>query len=475
MNERLYKWIYVLMATAIFVLILIKVFQVPITHDETATTVHYVHYNAWEIMMFPDNWPNNHILNTLLVKYSIALFGAHSWSVRLPNLLSFLLFAWAVYRIACLLNPRSFWLPVTAVLFFANPYLLDFFGLSRGYGLSVALEMTAISFLLSGICHQKILHLFLAAVISCFSAYASFTLLPWWASMFLLLLLAIWKLDTKRKWQNSLWLAALGLGFLALIATPLYKMQSTDQYVYWTSNGFFSDTLMSLVINWRYSAVLFVNPNNNLITIIWLIVLSAASVLLIIRQRRSTGTTDTLYGWIMAVVWLPVLINLIQMMLLHTPNLNGRTALFLYPLASLLLATALPLIWRAKQVQLQYVTAGMVVLLGIFHLSDTMKLNQVREWWYDADNLKVLNLINPENNLKEQVSLKTNWLFHPSIDFYVKTSYADWLILYPYTKETDTACTASYYYALESEYPNLQDNYEVVQKMSWDRWLLKHR
>ena len=97
-------------------------------------------------MMFPDNWPNNHILNTLLVKYSIALFGAHSWSVRLPNLLSFLLFAWAVYRIACLLNPRSFWLPVTAVLFFANPYLLDFFGLSRGYGLSVALEMTAISF-----------------------------------------------------------------------------------------------------------------------------------------------------------------------------------------------------------------------------------------------------------------------------------------------------------------------------------------
>ena len=79
------------------------------------------------------------------------------------------------------------------------------------------------------------------------------------------------------------------------------------------------------------------------------------------------------------------------------------------------------------------------------------------------------------NNLKEQVSLKTNWLFHPSIDFYVKTGYADWLILYPYTKETDTACTASYYYALESEYPNLQDNYEVVQKMSWDRWLLKHR
>ena len=51
------------------------------------------------------------------------------------------------------------------------------------------------------------------------------------------------------------------------------------------------------------------------------------------------------------------------------PNLTGRTALFLYPLASLLLATALPLIWRAKQVQLQYVTAGMVALLGIIHLS----------------------------------------------------------------------------------------------------------
>ena len=71
-----------------------------------------------------------------------------------------------------------------------------------------------------------------------FSAYTEFYFAPWWllCSYLLLQLSGNW---IQKKWQNSLWLAALGLIF-ALIATPLYKMQSTDQYVYWTSNGFFS-------------------------------------------------------------------------------------------------------------------------------------------------------------------------------------------------------------------------------------------
>ena len=132
------------------------------------------------------------------------------------------------------------------------------------------------------------------------------------------------------------------------------------------------------------------------------------------------------------------------------------------------------LIWRAKAGTIAVCLQEEWLLVGIIHLSDTIKLNQVREWWYDADNLKVLNLINPENNLKEQVSLKTNWLFHPSIDFYVKTGYADWLILYPYTRRrtqpVQPAITMPW-----NQVSNLQDNYEVVQKMSWDRWLLKHR
>ena len=167
------------MATAIFVLILIKVFpfSVPITHDETATTVHYVHYNAWEIMMFPDNWPNNHILNTLLVKYSIALFGAHSWSVRLPNLL-FL----SVVCLGCLQNsmsvkPQIFLASCHCCIVLCQSISAGFFRIVQRLCLSVALEMTAISFLLSGICHQKILHLFLAADLL-FSAYASFYFAP---------------------------------------------------------------------------------------------------------------------------------------------------------------------------------------------------------------------------------------------------------------------------------------------------------
>ena len=63
------------------------------THDESGTTDMVV-VPVIDIMFSPSQFQtaNNHILNTILLKASVLLFGYKEWAVRLPNVLSFLLY-----------------------------------------------------------------------------------------------------------------------------------------------------------------------------------------------------------------------------------------------------------------------------------------------------------------------------------------------------------------------------------------------
>ena len=105
----------------------------PVTNDETPTAVAYYHYSIWQIMMFPEDEPNNHILNTILTKLCIGCFGNEQLVIRLPNLLAFLVYGWAIYRILkrVFAEDSLFFFP-SALLFVSNPYLLGFFSLCRG-------------------------------------------------------------------------------------------------------------------------------------------------------------------------------------------------------------------------------------------------------------------------------------------------------------------------------------------------------
>ncbi len=68
---------------------------------------------------------------------SFKVFGDSEFALRLPNLLAFLLFALAIYRLAGRL--KSTLLKILLVLGLLAPmYILDFFAMARGFGLSFA-------------------------------------------------------------------------------------------------------------------------------------------------------------------------------------------------------------------------------------------------------------------------------------------------------------------------------------------------
>ena len=62
------------------------------THDESFTYLNYPHQSFIDIISFNDWYTNNHILNSLFIKYSEQLFGNSELALRLPNLLLLLVY-----------------------------------------------------------------------------------------------------------------------------------------------------------------------------------------------------------------------------------------------------------------------------------------------------------------------------------------------------------------------------------------------
>jgi hypothetical protein len=121
--------------------------RVALTYDEATTYRDYIAPGPLACLRFDS--ANNHFLNSVLAKLFSLLAGTSEFVLRLPNLLAF-----AVYLLfSFLILDRFVKRKVVAVggfiLLSANPYVLDFFSLCRGYGLSLAFLVASLYFLFS--------------------------------------------------------------------------------------------------------------------------------------------------------------------------------------------------------------------------------------------------------------------------------------------------------------------------------------
>lgn len=461
------RLLFILLFAAAGGYLVYKAVMIPITHDEVATTLFYSKFSSWEIMMYPDEWPNNHILNTLLSKYCIGLFGPEQWAVRLPNLLAFLLYSYAVFRsLQLILQDHSLFFIPFALLFLANPYLFDFFALSRGYGMSIALSFAAASFLISGYYKSKPHHIWLALLLAILASYANFTLLLFWVPV---TLAAGWyflwqhlqdKRGFIRPWAT---IALINLAYLALIYTPIHKMQSTDQFIYWTSNGFLHDTILPLI---------WLSCQGSHLDLPFMILAFAGFALMVLAffihlaKRKTQGSVAF---WKHPVFWGVYLlfgtafVNLMQTWIMGTPNLFGRTALFFYPLYMLALLTTASLVkTRVRSKALRIGLAVIICFFSTYHFFRAAQPTFFKEWYYDAYTLEVMNYLHQQNDAK-QPRLETHWLFNPSFQFYKETDKITWYELGIYKKELDTATAFDYYYVPQEDTAFLQPKFEVVK------------
>jgi len=457
-----------------------KAVYVPITHDEKSASVYYPTFSVWQIMMYPDCWPSNHILNSLAIKLSEHVFGIEPWSVRLPNILAFIFFSGVMYLVAVRYFDHSFFLfCLPFAVMFCNPFLLDFFGLARGYGMSNALMAGSVYCLLRYVSRWRARWYFFTIIFAMLAAYANFTLLIYWVAVniWLLILLIAGNTGNKEALSKTLYLMLftllLAAAFLALCYQPLYKMQSTNQFVYWSKTSFFSNTIMDQASNFIYN-----NNESRAIPVlsygvVIVFCITAAVTIWKTISLKTAALTDPLVVLFMVLllVWL---VNMIQTKLLGTPYLTTRTALSYYVLFAFLL------MFLVRDIGLQVRWAGVslafvTVVLFLFHLAQAATVSCVREWWFDANTYQVLDYLQGYRKAHPEIKtldLNTTWIFNPSFGFYCISGKEPWLKLTEIHTTTDTASQTKFYYAMRDELPQLKQYTPVLSFDNGSRVLL---
>ena len=120
---------------------------------------------------------NNHVLNSLLIRLSVTLFGLSEFALRLPSVLAGGLYLASTWRIAALLFGRGPWALATAALLSLDPLLLDHLSAARGYGESLAFWLAAVCCLVRALDDSEEHHLFSAGILCGLAMAASPTAL----------------------------------------------------------------------------------------------------------------------------------------------------------------------------------------------------------------------------------------------------------------------------------------------------------
>jgi len=479
--KKFNRFAFIALLGIIFLLLLYKALTLPVVNDETPTAVRYINFSVWEIMMYPDHYPNNHILNTLFTKLFVGLFGNEQWIIRLPNLLSFLLYGFAIFRInkIVLKEDSVFFLPA-ALLFVSNPYLLDFFGVCRGYGMSCALATLSVSYLISGYRDSKVSAVWIALMLSMLASYANFTLLVFWGATSLWVWFYFFSKSEKHLRQiirPTVVIGILTILYLALIANPMIKMHSTDEFQYWTSRGFYRDTIFPLIGYSRNGSPLILGISSHLIAGFIFMTIVVNLIYIFIHFRRSNYDPASLKQPVFVTTVLllsTAFINIVQCHVLKTPNLHGRTALFFYPLFIVVFVGLLGILPVSKYGLAKKIIAFCFAFICIFHLAGSFKLNWVRDYWHDVNTFEVLEYLENMHTC-EPVTLKTSWFFYHSFYYYVYTGKIPWLKLEDYDQSMDLNTRAEYYYIFSEDLKLLEPAFEPVQKFGNNRVLVKRK
>lgn len=134
--------VFTALCLVLFIYLCLRAFYVPVVHDEASTFFIYIRtFDFIPGYAYLD--AANHILNSFLESVAYHLLGSHPFVLRLPNLLGFWLFAYAVFKIGNFIRLNycrwGFWL----TLLFAT-FLIEFFAISRGYGLAMSFMLLTI-------------------------------------------------------------------------------------------------------------------------------------------------------------------------------------------------------------------------------------------------------------------------------------------------------------------------------------------
>jgi hypothetical protein len=442
-----------------------------ITWDEAYSYLEFVRNG----IVFPDQYgnmsANNHLLYTWLEIHLTNWLGTSEWVLRLPSLLAHLLFL--VYSAKLVKQLDNRWLALSAFLIInLNPYLLDFFSLARGYGLSIGLMMVSIYYLY--IFHKEFANKF--AVISVFfaalSVLANYVMLNYCLAVLGVLVLlqayhSFHSTDVKSKLlfflRNLSIPLLIFLLLLALVLPISLKLRAAGALFFGGDNGFWKDTVHTIIDRSLYE----LNYNcwfQRSIKGYLVLALLAAAVFAGIQFSRKKITGNALFlVTSILLIGISAASTIVQHYLLGTLYLMERTALFLVVLFTVLLVFFINELSRERRwiAAIGYLSALAIVI----HFLCAFNLNYTLEWKPDATTKEMLADLEKIKEIpkeKDNIRISIPLLFETDINFYRDVKQLTWLN--PVARSKSRNSLDDYYYLSQKELAVLNaDSIEILK------------
>lgn len=387
-NNKRYAGI--LLAIVSLVLVALNCYRmqlVPITHDEAVCNGEFLHRSYSDIVNCHPPLAENHILNTVATKCCADLLHNNSLFVlRLPNLVSELVFLLMSYLLVVRLFTKAAWRISAFAVLTLNPFMFEFWGLSRGYGMAAALMLCCVYFFIAYIQNRKYWQLCFSFLFGVGSVYANFSLLNFYIAFNTVVIVHCmlqhsWRAMRAFLYTELPWLLlADGLLFV-MIAKPLTILRNEKLLNHGGTTNVIHDTIRSLVMR-----SLFLDNYRSPVVIIIADVIFVSIIIMGVywarNYKRLGPDKQVVTGivlWLLLVV--PILFRLVQHFSIHAKYLLDRAALFLIPLYMLH-----PIYWHYHRTRNKPNMSPIVIIISCFitfNFCRHVNVTSTRLWFYD--------------------------------------------------------------------------------------------
>lgn len=452
-----YFWIIAVLCSLLLICLSInKASTFPFTHDESLSFAIFTSQPSWA------KSANNHVLNTRLMEITSRLFGSTEVSLRLPNIIA--LGIYLTFTLLILKRLQNTLLRFAGfILIHLNLYCFDFFSLARGYGLALAFTSSSLYLLILFYENRQqysfSLYMLMSSGLAAVAVLSNFAFINYYLSLLtvtVVMFLFDFRFDAKKIISNIKFLGYLLINgiFVSTFVVILFDLQRRGELYFGGKEGFFKDTIGSLVKVSFYSVPhspgveLFVK---NVVVALY-VVFSIAWVGFLIKRR-----TNNLFVLFSSLLLCVSLLPVAQHLLFQSLFPVERASLFYIPLFMFVLLFGLNSILGAlRNLSWKILILSIPVGMAIFtanHFYRGFKLTYCYSWGYDARNKDVLDIVNIDRkehfNDAKSVKMAVNWLMEPSLNYYRITRNYFWLD--PLTRDPVEREKNNYVYVTKKE------------------------
>lgn len=432
--------------------------------DESATYLQFCHKPFLDWFKYMDLWTmaNNHLLNTFLINITTSRYVSE-FTIRLPNVIAGIFYLLVVIKIGQLLS-LSRWQALVWLVIIASPvFVIDFFTVARGYGISLTLCFWAIYYLMRFRENNSISYIVFCSLATVAAIYANFTAIHFALSLGIVLCILLWQNKIPLRKSMAILSVYCGLGLLCLLTIfrILLRLKEIGEFKYGTKN--IRETIAS------FGQIVTYDPRNygsdfQIILGVLFILLGIACLILLLKKQNEK---IIIFVWLTAcMILFPILFNVF----LDAAYPETRKAVLYLPLFGACLFGMLYLI------PLQKVRLAICIAMGIFilqHNYRSVNTQCTREWWYDARTKQVAAQIKKTRKV-ENPKVACNWLFMPALEIYrtVLNPYSKTEI--PYNKNIDSSKNFDFYYVMHTDTALLMHKYyiDTTIELPWGQFLL---